>query len=256
MRFDSSWLLRTLCLTLFMAGAGCRSTGGDCRSCCCASTPPNTLSEAEQKEGWKLLWDGKTTAGWRSVRGETFPAKGWITENGELTVLAKTAGGGGGDIITTEKYGDFILKAEFKLTKGANSGIKYFFNKEVNKGATMEYQVLCPTHKDAGAGINGNRRTAALYDVLPAPTARVREIGEWNTAMIVSKGNKVEHWLNGVKVLEFDRASAEFKAAVATSKFAKMPGWGAQKDGHILLQDHNDRVSYRNLKIKTVECCK
>lgn len=210
---------------------------------------PNTLSETEAKDGWRLLWDGRTTEGWRGARSDAFPAKGWVIDNNTLTVLPGKAGGGG-DIITSQTFSNFILKVDFMLTEAANSGIKYLFDPQVNDGTTLEYQVLCDKHKDAGQGRDGNRRVASFYDVMPAKDAKAKPAGEWNTAMIVSRGRKVEHWLNGEKVLEFERGSAAFRAAVAASKFAKYPNWGEQPSGHILLQDHGDRVSYRNIKIK------
>lgn len=229
----------------------CLYAVSDTKKCCAAC--PNTLSETEIKEGWRLLWDGQTREGWRSARRDTFPDKGWVIENGVLTVLPKKEGGGGGDIITKETFSDFILKLDFMLTEAANSGIKYFFDPHVNGGTTLEYQILCDKHADATKGLDGNRRIASFYDVMPAPTAQAKPVGEWNSAMIVSRGRKVEHWLNGKKVLEFERGSEEFRAAVAKSKFAKYPNWGEQPSGHILLQDHSDRVSFRNIKIKVLD---
>ncbi|MDD4623548.1 MAG: DUF1080 domain-containing protein [Kiritimatiellae bacterium] len=219
---------------------------------CCAERP-NTLSEAEVKDGWRLLWDGQTGAGWRSSRRDSFPEKGWLIENGILTVLPKKEGGGAGDIITRETFSNFILKVDFRLTEAANSGIKYFFDPQINGGTTLEYQILCDKHKDAAQGRDGNRRVAAFYDVMPAKDAKPKPAGEWNSAMIVSRGRKVEHWLNGEKVLEFERGSEAFRDAVAKSKFAKHPNWGEQTAGHILLQDHSDRVSFRNIKIKLLD---
>jgi hypothetical protein len=218
---------------------------------CCALA--NTLTEQEKQEGWKLLWDGKTGEGWSSIKKDTFPATGWEIAEGALTVLPKNAGGGAGDIITKEKFTNFILKADFRLTAAANSGIKYFFDPKVNGGTTLEYQVLDAAHPDAAKGRDGNRKVASFYDVMPAVGAKPKPVGEWNTAMIISKGNHVEHWLNGEKVLEFERGSEAFRAAVAQSKFSKYLNWGEQASGHILLQDHQDKVSYRNFKIKVLE---
>jgi hypothetical protein len=219
-------------------------------SCC---SPANALTEQEKSDGWRLLWDGKSGDGWRSIKGEAFPASGWEMKDGVLTVLPKTAGGGAGDIITRETFSSFILKVDFLLTPAANSGIKYFFDPKVNGGTTLEYQVLDAAHPDAAKGRDGNRKVGSFYDVMPAVGAKPKPLGEWNTAMIVSKGKKVEHWLNGEKVLEFERGSEAYRAAVAQSKFSKYPNWGEQASGHILLQDHQDRVSYRNLKIKVLE---
>ncbi len=213
----------------------------------------NTLTAQEKSEGWRLLWNGTCSEGWRSLGNETFPAKGWAMADGVLTVQPKNPKGTGGDIITKEVFTNFILKAEFRLTPAANSGIKYFFDPKVSGGTTLEYQVLDAAHPDASKGIDGNRKVGSLYDVMPAVNAKPKPLGEWNSAMIVSKGNTVEHWLNGEKVLEFERGSTAFRAAVAKSKFSKYPNWGEQAAGHILLQDHQDSVSYRNIKIKVLE---
>lgn len=218
---------------------------------CCAAV--NTLTEQERQDGWRLLWDGKSGDGWRSIKTDSFPARGWEIANGELTVLPKNAGGGAGDIITRETYSSFILKVDFRLTEAANSGIKYFFDPKRNGGTTLEYQVLDAKHPDATKGRDGNRTVASLYDVMPAAGAKPKPVGEWNTAMIVSNGRQVEHWLNGEKVLAFERGSDAFRKAVALSKFNKHPNWGEQEAGHILLQDHQDRVSYRNIKIKVLK---
>lgn len=213
----------------------------------------NTLAAQEQSEGWSLLWDGKSGDGWRSIGNEKFPEKGWAMSEGTLTVQAQNPKGTGGDIITKAVYTNFILKADFRLTPAANSGIKYFFDSKVNGGTTFEYQVLDAAHPDAKLGHDGNRKVGSFYDVLPAVNAHPKPLGEWNSAMIVCKGKHVEHWLNGEKVVEFERGSEAFRAAVANSKFSKFPNWGEQVAGHILLQDHHDSVSFRNIKIKVLE---
>ena len=219
-------------------------------ACCVAA---NALTEQEKQEGWKLLWDGKTGDGWRSIGKDVFPAQGWEIKDGVLTVQPKNPKGTGGDIITKETYTNFILKADFMLTPAANSGIKYLFDPKVNGGTTPEYQVLDAAHPDAAKGRDGNRKIGSFYDVMPAVNAHPKPLGEWNSAMIVCKGKHVEHWLNGEKVLEFERGSEAFRAAVAQSKFSKYPNWGEQASGHILLQDHQDKVSYRNIKIKVLD---
>jgi hypothetical protein len=210
----------------------------------------NQLTDAEKADGFQMLWDGSTAKGWRSIKSETFPAKGWEMKDGILSVLLN---GGGGDIITEQVYSNFVLKAEFRLTKAANSGIKYFYNPKLNGGTTLEFQLLDPDHPDAKLGKNGSRKAASLYDVMPAPTAKLNPVGEWNSAMLVCNGKKVEHWLNGEKVLSFERGSPEFRAAVSQSKFSKSKNWGEAESGHILLQDHVDNVSYRNIKIKVLK---
>lgn len=229
--------------------------------------PPNTLSAQEKKEGWRLLWDGKTTNGWRSARADVFPGKGWVIADGALTVSAAKGAesANGGDIITRERYNDFELTVDFKITEGANSGIKIFVQPNLdpvtgtggkaNTGSAigLEYQILDDErHPDAKLGHDGNRKQCALYDLIPVMnTPHPNPIGEWNTARILSKGNHVEHWLNGEKVLEYERGSEAFHAAVARSKFKNIPGFGEWKHGHILLQDHGNRVSFRNVKIRT-----
>jgi len=199
-------------------------------------------------DGFKPLFDGKTSAGWRSIKDSDFPSDGWEIKDGVLTVLGKK----GGDIITAKKYANFDLRFEFKLTPGANSGVKYFIEPEKNKSVGCEFQVLDDDkHPDAKLGINGNRTVGSLYDLIPARAdKKVEPIGEWNEGRIVVNGNHVEHWLNGGKVVEYDRTSPEFKAHIEASKFKKMDGYAQQKEGHILLQDHNNVVSFRNIRIK------
>ncbi|MBZ9630867.1 DUF1080 domain-containing protein [Salegentibacter sp. LM13S] len=220
----------------------------------------NSLTAAEEDNGWELLWDGETTDGWRGARLDEFPEEGWEIEDGILTVLA--SGGGesetGGDIVTKDLYGDFELKVDFKITEGANSGIKYFVDTDLNKGPGssigLEYQILDDErHPDAKLGNHeGSRTMASLYDLIQAdPDKPVNPVGEWNTARIVSKGNKVEHWLNGEKVLEYERKSDEYRKLVAESKYVDWPNFGEAEEGHILLQDHGNKVSFKNIKIKS-----
>ncbi|TXD53125.1 MULTISPECIES: DUF1080 domain-containing protein [unclassified Polaribacter] len=221
----------------------------------------NNLTNSEQKSGWKMLWDGTTTTGWRGAKLDTFPNKGWSIENGELIVLA--SGGAestaGGDIVTTELYGDFELKVDFKLTPGANSGIKYYVDTQINKGPGssigLEYQILDDElHEDAKLGSHqGSRTVGSLYDLIQAnPKKPINPIGEWNTAYIISKNNFVAHWLNNVKVLEYERGSDDFLKLVSESKYAKWPNFGTLEKGQILLQDHGDRVTFKNIKIKSL----
>ena len=213
---------------------------------------PNTLADQEVRDGWQLLFDGKTTTHWRSLAAPEFPAAGWTIRDGVLTV---EPGSQGGDLVTVACYTNFDFQFEFRLTPGANSGVKYFVDAEHAKGKAgfgCEYQLLDDArHPDAKARADGSRKLAALYDILPAPdTKPVRPVGEWNQGRIVVRDRHVEHWLNGAKVLAYERGSDAFLAAVARSKFAKAKNFGERPDGHLLLQDHNDRVSFRNLKIK------
>jgi 3-keto-disaccharide hydrolase len=230
---------------------------------------PNTLTAQEKAEGWKLLWNGKTTAGWRSPESNQFPKKSWLIHDGELTVDAGVTNGdaesqAGGDIITRKRYSNFEFAADFKTTYGCNSGIKIFVQPNISpidkvtgkptaKGSAigLEFQILDDAHHpDAKRGRNGDRTIGSLYDLIPAAKdKKVMPLGEWNHAYILSRGKHVEFWLNGVKTLEFDRGSEAFRQAVAESKFKDIPNFGEWADGHILLQEHGSQVSFRNVKI-------
>ena len=225
-------------------------------------TTKNKLTIDEEKNGWKLLWDGKTTQGWRGARMDEFPESGWEIKDGILTVLP--SGGeesaAGGDIVTKELYGDFELKVDFMITEGANSGIKYYVDTDLNKGPGssigLEYQILDDArHPDAKLGNHeGSRTVSSLYDLIQAdPNKPMNPSGEWNTAHIISNDNHVEHWLNGMKVLEYERKSPEYRKLVSESKYVKWPNFGESDQGHILLQDHGDRVSFKNIKIRPLD---
>jgi len=223
---------------------------------------PNNLSDSEKKSGISLLFNGHDSKGWRSVRSNQFPQKGWEVKDGTITVL-KSDGGestNGGDIITEEQYAAFDFSFEFKLTPGANSGVKYFVTlKEKTTGSAigLEYQILDDEkHPDAKMGREGNRTLASLYDLKTSNRdgrAR-RPIGEWNRGrIVVTKDNQVTHYLNGIKMLTYTRGSQEFKDLVNISKYKDWAGFGQAQAGYILLQDHGDRVSYRNIKIKKIK---
>lgn len=224
------------------------------------NTIANTISEREAKDGWRLLWDGKTTNGWRGAKLDEFPEKGWSISNGILKVH-KSDGGestNGGDIVTTRPYKNFMLKVDFKITEGANSGIKYFVDTNLNKGEGSaigcEFQILDDNkHPDAKLGVLGNRKLGALYDLIPVSEDKPFRKGFFNTAMVVVKGNNVEHWLNGVKILEYERNNQMWEALVNYSKYRDWPNFGNAEEGLLLLQDHGDEVMFQNIKIKELD---
>lgn len=237
---------------------------------------PNYLSPQEQAQGWQLLFDGNSTNGWRGVGKEKFPAKGWHIQDGELVVESADGAesGNGGDIVTMDEYSTFEFKLDFKITEGANSGIKYFITEKYGSDMSaigLEYQILDDKkHPDAKMGTAGNRTVASLYDLIPAhKNKNVNKPGQWNQARLVVKGTRkdkwlkgnnietsefagayVEHWLNNRLVLKYERGTQAFYALVARSKYAKWDGFGAWQSGHILLQDHGDEVHFRSIKIR------
>ncbi|AMR26481.1 hypothetical protein A0257_04750 [Hymenobacter psoromatis] len=224
-----------------------------------ANFVPNYLNAYEKQHGWRLLFDGKTSQGWRSAKGTAFPAQGWQIADGTISVLPSEGkeAANGGDIVTNAEYKAFDLSFEFKLTPGANSGVKYFVTlaeKTDMSAIGLEYQVLDDAlHPDAKLGRDGDRTLASLYDLKTAdkPARFVHPIGEWNVGrVVVYPNNHVEHYLNGAKVLEYERGSPAFRELVAQSKYHIWPNFGEAPTGHLLLQDHGNRVSFRSIKLK------
>lgn len=240
---------------------------------------PNTLSEQEVDQGFSLLFDGESTNGWRGAGKESFPEKGWKVEDGILMVEA--SGGAesayGGDIVTMDEYSTFEFSVDFKLTEGANSGIKYFITESYGSDASaigLEFQLLDDeNHPDATQGAAGNRTIGSLYDLIPAYEGKtVRKPGQWNRARIIVSGTRmddaisgsrmeqsefvgahVEHWLNDRKVVEYERGTPVFDALVARSKYVVWEGFGHWPQGHLLLQDHGDEVHFRSIKVRTLD---
>ena len=215
---------------------------------------PNILTSAEKEAGWKLLFDGKTTDGWRGFQQESFPTNGWVVEEGCLKRNAK-----GGDLVTKETFLDFELSWEWKIVEKGNSGIKYLVdearldkkNGKVSKNALgNEYQML-----DDGKYPELGRKflTASWYSVLEAKGASPKAIGEFNLSKIIINGNHGEHWLNGVKVLEYELGSPATAELIATSNFKNVPGYAEKKKTPILLQDHGRDAWFRNMKIRELK---
>jgi hypothetical protein len=207
-----------------------------------AETAPNTLTPEEKAAGWKLLFDGKTTTGWRGFKKAAFPTTGWVVADGWLT---KVAGQTGGDVITLEKFNDFEFSWEWRIPAKANNGIKYMIIEE--RGAIgHEYQML-----DDSTPFPAKQKTATFYDVLPTTVKVTTKLApETNVSRVLVKGNHVEHWFNGEKVLEYELGSPAVLEAVAKSKFKTVKDFGCKVKGHILLTDHHDEASFRNLKIR------
>lgn len=236
----------------------------------------NFLTKKQKEDGWKFIFDGNTSNGWVSAKSESFPSKGWKINNGILSVLSSNGkeSENGGDIVTKDKYENFEFELDFKITKGANSGIKYFVDLDLNKGAGsaigLEYQILDNKfHLDASKkfrvmelegekwelkkeDIKRNRGVASLYDLIEAEKFNHKSVsaGQWHRAKIISNNGYVEHWLDNEKVLEYNRFSQVFKALIQYSKYSKWENFGQLESGHILLQDHGDEVSFKNIKIR------
>ena len=213
---------------------------------------PNTLTAAEKKAGWILLFDGQSLNGWRGYKKPDAAGMRWKIDEGALSLPAKTEPGTrAGDIITNDTFEQFELSIEWKVAQGSNSGIKYFILEDRDSAIGHEYQVIDDVrHADAKIGVH--RQTAAFYDVLPAADRPIKPAGEWNTTRIVVRGQTVEHWLNEKKVLHYELNSPALNAAIEKSKFKGIERFGKRQNGHILLQDHGDQVWFRSIKIRRI----
>jgi hypothetical protein len=239
---------------------------------------PNTLTPAERSADWRLLFDGQTLAGWRGLGYDSVPTGHWVVVDG---AIKKVASGNvprvpdgrplnGGDLMTVATFGDFELTWEWRVTPGANSGVKYNVSEEMSvaQGGQMtpaavargaiapnhsalgfEYQILDDDrHED---GKLATHRSGALYDMIaPGPAKRLNPVGEWNRSTVIFRGNHGEHWLNGKKIVEFDLGTARMDSLLAASKYRAIPGFATRRKGHIVLQDHGDEVYFRNVKVR------
>lgn len=223
---------------------------------------PNQLSESEKKAGWKLLWDGKTTAGWRAIYGTAFPEKGWKIKDGAITTVPKDGAETGNDIVTTEKYGPYFeLRFDFWYAEGANSGVKYFVDEQYNSGGKsgigLEFQILDDErHPDAKLGSIGNRTLGSLYDLITSQKFNwaAPRPNQWNQGRIVCyPDGKVEHYVNNLMAVSYQRGGQIYEALVARSKYANWKGFGLAESGHILLQHHGDEVLFRSIRIREIK---
>jgi len=212
-----------------------------------AAQPLNTLTAEEKAAGWKLLFDGQSLQGWRLYNQKTAPGSGWRIEDGLLKKLANQKGG---DIITEASFDDFDLTWEWRIAPAGNNGLKYLVTEERPSAPGHEYQMIDDDENPDGKS-GPKRQTASFYDVLPpAEHKPLKPVCDWNVSRVLLQGNHVEHWLNGMKVLEYELGSAAVQAAVAKSKFKNSPGFGTKLKGHIMLTDHQDECCFRNLKIR------
>ncbi len=232
-----------LIAALLLAGAACQRPAAEA-----VEIPPNTLTEAEVEAGWRLLFDGQTTSGWRGTYQEDIPPNRWVVEEGMLMTLGEEKGFS--SIITEEQFSSFELSLEFKIEEGANSGIKYFVVESEpptpGRGLGLEYQIW-----DDRKQREANRRMAALYDLLPAKGKVLRPYDDFNEARLIVRGDSVEHWFNGRRVVHFVRGSEAYRERIAASKYRDIEGFAEAPQGHILLQDEGGhRVWFRNIKLR------
>jgi hypothetical protein len=215
------------------------------------SESTNTLTDKEKAAGWKLLFDGKTTTGWRKFKGKSVPDK-WRVVDGTLA-FSPRGGKEGGDIVTVDEFGSFELALEWKIAPAGNSGIMYRVSEEPNAPyeSGPEYQLLDNAkHAD---GRNPKTCAASCYALYAPKKDMTKPVGEWNKTRLIVKGNRVEHWLNGTKVVSYELGSDDWVKRVQASKFKDMPKFGKESKGHIDLQDHGDAIAFRNIKIRVLK---
>ncbi len=217
----------------------------------------NVLTKKQKKEGWVMMFDGKTSTGWRGYNLAAFPEKGWVVEEGTLHVIGSSRGeaGGGGDLLFDKKFRNFELSLEWKVSEGGNSGIFYLAQEipgEPVWKSAPEMQILDnEKHPDAKLGIDGNRAAGSLYDLIPGDMKAVRPAGEWNQVKILVYKGTVVHYVNGRQVLEYHLWTEDWKKMVLNSKFKDYEWFlNTAEEGYIVLQDHGDDVWFRNIMIR------
>lgn len=229
-----------------------------------AMAQPNQLSSAERAAGWRLLFDGKTFAGWRGLGYDSVPSAHWRIKDGAIMKIAsgnvpKIADGqpaSGGDLMSIETFQNFEMSWEFKLTPKSNTGVKYnvseqFSLKNAGNHAALGWEFQLQDDVNGEDISIPSHLTASLYEMIPSNALQLtKAVGEWNSARLVFDGNKGEHWLNGRKVVEFDITTPEFAALFAKSKYRNIAGFSERRTGHVILQDHNDEVYFRSIKIR------
>jgi hypothetical protein len=211
----------------------------------------NRLTSGEEQEGWVLLFDGRTTNGWRNY-GKDHIGSAWKAVDGSL--VFDPAGGDGGDVITVEEFENFQLSLEWKISPCGNSGIMFNVVEDQKYHSPWltgpEMQILDNTcHPDAKIHTH---RAGDLYDLIACSSEPVKPAGEWNQVRIISNAGKYEFWLNGTRVVSFTMHTPEWNQLVEKSKFKEFPDFGKARKGHLALQDHGDKVWFRNIKIKTL----
>jgi len=218
-----------------------------------AAQAPNQLSPADKKAGWTLLFDGTSLGGWRAYKRPDAGGTRWVVKDNLLCLAPgdSTDTRGARDIVATTPYAQFELAWDWRVSAGGNSGVKYFVLEDRESAIGHEYQIIDDAkHPDAKVG--PHRQTAALYDVFPAANRPSKPAGEWNSSRVVVRGNDVEHWLNGTKVLGYTLDSPALREAIVKSKFKDVERFGKPQNGLILLQDHGDAVCYRNVKVRSL----
>lgn len=258
------WILLITCI-LVVNLIACNTCSKKARS---NNQAINTLTKEEVKEGWKLLFDGKSFTGWRGLGRDHVPFGYWIIEDGIIRKLsteqAKAASVDTppetGDLMTEDTFDNFELSFEWKINKGGNSGLKYNVSEEMcqennSKYSALgfEYQLLDDGDEAYKGVLKPSQFTGSLYDLIPSTNVVLKPVGEFNSSRIIVNGNHAEHWLNGTKVVEYDFGSEILDKAYKESKFSKIAGFTDKRNGHIVLQNHNDESWFRNIKIRELK---